>query len=110
MITVQAISDRTFVNGRIDVDGETYVRCVFDHCGIVYSALQPVRFIECRFISCEWIFSESADLTLAYLSALYRGLGAQGAQLVESIFQRIREGSVSPTKSSQWPRSDERSR
>lgn len=86
---------RTFENDRIEVDGQVFERCTFNRCRIVYSAVDGVTFKECRFYTCDWVFNDGADLTLRYLSALYRGIGAEGRELVESIFNRVRSGDVS---------------
>jgi hypothetical protein len=88
------IVDKQFSAERVEVDGFTFERCIFDRCRIVYSAAGPVQFKDCKFISCDWVFNDAADLTLAYLAALYRGLGDEGRTLVDSIFQEIRTGTL----------------
>lgn len=85
---------KVFENARLEVDGSTYERCKFLRCRIGFSAIDTVVFKECVFTQCEWIFEGPAETTLAYLSALYRGLGAGGQQLVDGIFQGIRDGTV----------------
>jgi hypothetical protein len=85
---------QTFQNERVEVDGSVFERCVFDRCHIVYSATDYVQFVGCTFNSCDWVFSDAADLTLVYLSALYRGLGKQGQELVDAIFDQIRTGTL----------------
>jgi hypothetical protein len=88
------IVGRRFQNERVEVDGLVFERCVFDRCHIVFRATEYVQFLDCTFNNCDWVFSDAADLTLVYLSALYRGLGKEGQDLVETIFQQIRSGTL----------------
>jgi len=85
---------RVFENSRLEVDGMVFERCKFKHCRLVFSAIDTVTFKECSFDSCDWVFDGPAENTLLYLSALYRGLGEGGRDLVESMFERIRAGNV----------------
>ncbi len=86
------IADQTFEDERLEVDGTTFERCVFKRCRIVFSAIDTVSFKQCHFDSCEWVLDGSARSTMLYLSALYRGLGLGGRDLVETIFSSIRDG------------------
>lgn len=88
------IVDQTFEDERLEVDGTTFERCVFKRCRIVFSAIDTVSFKQCHFDTCEWIFDGPAEATLKYLSALYRGLGPAGQDLIELIFQSVREGNL----------------
>ena len=97
------IVGRRFQDERVEVDGEVFERCVFDRCQIVYRATEYVQFHDCTFNNCDWVFSDGADLTLVYLSALYRGLGPQGQDLIETIFQQIRTGALERYKEAPRP-------
>src|SRR5262245_2648731 len=96
--------DQVFENQELDVDGSIFERCKFKHCRITFSAIDRVTFKECTFTECEWIFSGSAEVTLAYLSALYRVLGPAGKELVEDIVQGIRDGTIVSQTSNYYER------
>jgi hypothetical protein len=85
---------RVFENELIDTDGNLYRDCKFVQCRVIFRGLAPVSFKDCDFTDCDWVFDASAQLTLAYLAALHRGLGDSGRKLVEDLFQRIREDVV----------------
>ncbi len=88
------IIGRRFDNSSVEVDGNRFESCTFVRCRIIFSALDTVTFKDCIFDRCDWVFDGPAETTLTYLSALYRGLGPQGQELVEAVFQGIREGNV----------------
>lgn len=84
--------DRAFENERWEVDGLAFVRCKFKRCRLVFSGGDQVSFKDCTFADCDWVFDGPAENTLAYLSAMYHGLGPAGKQLVTSIFRGIEHG------------------
>lgn len=87
-------ADTSFQGGQVEVDNTTFTRCHFIRCQILYSATGPVTFNDCTFHECDWTFEGAAESTLYFLSALYRGLGGGGREVVETIFQAIRDGRV----------------
>ncbi len=89
-------SNQTFRNEAIDLDGKHFVNCKFLGCKLTFSAYEPVKFEGCFFDSCQWVFDGPAENALTFLSALYRGLGTPGSELVEGIFESIRRGGVDP--------------
>lgn len=91
---MQTIKDRVFKHSPVVVEGIRFVRCKFIECQIVYTAKDDVSFEDCNFVECNWTFDGPAEETLIFLSELYRGLGTQGRELVESVFQSIRTGTV----------------
>jgi len=92
--TMQRIADKEFKRTSINVEGIHFLRCKFIECQIIYSARDDVAFEDCSFIECSWTFDGPAEETLVFLSELYNGLGQQGRELVESVFQSIRTGTV----------------
>ena len=86
--------NEVFRDETVEVDGTFFRGCQFYHCKIVFSGLKPVKFEECLFDSCDWVFNGPAANVLLYLSALYNGLGESGQDLVESIVESIRQGTV----------------
>lgn len=87
-------ANELFKDEIVEVDGFVFHACQFDHCKIVYRGDEPVKFEDCLFESCEWVFNGPGENVLLYLSALYNGLGEGGRELVESIFESIRRGTV----------------
>lgn len=85
---------KTFRRQDIHLDGNQFELCIFIDCRIVYTAADTFSINGCTFTTCDWVFDGPAERTLYYLSALYRGLGPQGQELVETIFQQIRDGKV----------------
>lgn len=60
------------------LDGETFDRCEFVACRLVYAGGAPPQFDSCRFDACDWKFEEAAADTLAHLKLMWR-LGAKAA-------------------------------
>jgi hypothetical protein len=92
--TMHRIADKEFKRTSIIVEGIHFLRCKFIECQIIYSAKDDVAFEDCNFVECNWTFDGPAEETLIFLSELYNGLGEQGRDLVESVFQSIRTGTV----------------
>lgn len=88
------IKGKTFRDQTIEIDGKHYVNCQFFGCKVIFFGYEPVKFEGCLFSHCEWVFDGPAENTLLFLSALHRGLGLEGANLVEGIFESIRLGGV----------------
>ncbi len=80
----------TFKNTRVVLDGNQYVKCVFENCVLVFMATGPVGLTNCTFINVRWTLEGAAALTMQFLKALYQGAGEGGQQLVESLFAQIR--------------------
>lgn len=89
---IHHVRNQTFEDERLEIDGTIFEQCVFKRCQIVFSAIDTVSFKQCHFDSCEWVLDGSARSTMLYLSALYRGLGTGGRDLVETMFSSIRDG------------------
>jgi transcriptional regulator of NAD metabolism len=92
--TMQRITDREFRRTSIIVEDIHFLRCKFIECQIIYTAKDDVAFEDCNFVECSWTFDGPAEETLIFLSELYNGLGQQGRELVESVFESIRSGTV----------------
>ena len=83
-----------FRNETVEVDGFVFQACQFHECKIVFLGEGPVKFDECLFDRCQWVFNGPAENVLLYLSALYNGLGDGGESSLESIFESIRRGTI----------------
>jgi len=86
--------NETFRGRTIEIDGNQYINCTFIKCRIVFTGFEEGVFDECKFIRCDWGFSGPAVSTLNYLAAIYNGLGENGQDMVEGIFESIRRGIV----------------
>lgn len=84
----------TFERQVVEVDGRVYENCKFIECRIIFSGVEAVAFDDCTFVRCDWGFSGAAVNTLSYLSALYQGLGENGREMVDGIFDSVRLGLV----------------
>ncbi len=85
---------QTFNDEAIDVDGKRFERCTFNRCKIIFNGQAATAFDRCTFNQCQWVFDKGAEQTLQYLSALYTGLDQGGKDMVEAIFDSIRQGGV----------------
>ncbi len=56
--------DQVFENQRMEVTGNAFEGCTFKRCRIVFSALEPVSFIDCHFAECDWVFAGPAGTAL----------------------------------------------
>ncbi len=83
-----------FTRREISIDGSSFVDCEFVDCKLVFGATAPVTFDGCTFDGSEWVFEGAASSTLEFLSVLSRGLEGEGQDLIEGIFQSVKEGSL----------------
>jgi hypothetical protein len=77
----------TLVGQTIVLDGNTYIRCVFKQCTLIYKATAPVTLSGCTFDSCGFALDGNAALTVSFLSGIYAN-GGQG--IVNDIIDQIR--------------------
>jgi hypothetical protein len=94
MAFTRTIRGETFRNTSLILAGIRFESCTFILCQLIYDGDEAFAFDNCTFFECEWTFDGPAENTLVFLSALYDGLGEEGQQLVESVFNSIREGKV----------------
>lgn len=86
--------NQTFNDEAIDVDGNQFHRCTFNRCKIIFNGKAGTEFVGCLFNQCDWVFDKGAEETLQYLAGLYSGLGPGGQNIVEAVFDSIRQGGV----------------
>ncbi len=84
--------EQIFNDESIDVDGNRYYQCIFNRCKIIFSGQAGAAFDCCTFNQCNWVFAKGAEQTIQYLAALYSGLAPAGQQIVEALFDSIRQG------------------
>jgi hypothetical protein len=86
--------NKTFERETVNLDGNEFVGCHFIESRLILTAFDGVTIDRCTITRCDWVLDGPAENTILYLSAIYRGLGVQGQQLVEAIFDSIRRGTV----------------
>jgi hypothetical protein len=79
--------DQQFSAEPIELDGNLFERCTFSRCRLVYRGSVPPGMTGCRFDDCTWEFDDAAGRTVAFLRALYHGMGEAGRRLVEDTFK-----------------------
>ena len=84
---------QTYEGLQIFIDGGTFVECTFNNCTMIYSGLMQGQIQSCRFEGCEWKFSGPARNGLDFLGVIY-SIGDSGREIVEGIFQGIRDAGV----------------
>ena len=94
----QKHENKVFEDQPVQIDGDSFRKCVFRRCLIKYSALAPVALSGCIFDSCEFGFDGPAGLTLQFMSALYQ-IPGYGKLLVERTFENIKQGILGKTAS-----------
>jgi hypothetical protein len=55
----------------VPLDGESFSRCEFRACRLVYSGGEPPQFDGCKFEDCEWKLQGAAADTVAHLRAMW---------------------------------------
>lgn len=93
-IPTHVVRDETFGPGSVQVDDTLFIKCRFTQSKIIFEGTGPVSFDGCTFDRCDWVFDGPAEHALLYLTTLYHGLGDGGRELVEGIFESIRQGTV----------------
>jgi hypothetical protein len=83
-----------FTDETVAVDDNQYENCRFTASRIVYAGGGVPVFANCVFDSCQWVFDGPAENTIQYFATLYTGLGPGGQQLIEGVFDSIRQGGV----------------
>jgi len=68
------------------LDGESFSRCEFDACRLVYSGGELPRFEQCSFVNCDWRFEGAAAQTLSVLKLMWSA-GAKPA--VQTVIKEI---------------------
>ncbi|MBA3584279.1 MAG: hypothetical protein H0W36_07090 [Gemmatimonadetes bacterium] len=83
-------TESIFLNDAIDIDDNEFTSCTFDSCTLAYSGGEFGKITDCSFNACRWEFSGAASRTVAFMKAMYQGMGDGGRQIVEDLFEKIR--------------------
>lgn len=86
--------DRKFEDESLFIDLASFERCTFIRCELTYAGGGAADFQDCIFEDCSWTFEGSAVRTIDFLASVYRRTGKTGQDLVEGIFDSIRNSPV----------------
>lgn len=86
--------DETFVQERVELDGNEFRSCRFESCRLVYGGDPGVRVEDCAFDETRLELVEEAGNTISFLQNVFHGFGPDGRRVVEHFFDQIREGKV----------------
>lgn len=78
--------DVSFNHQTVELDGESFSRCEFDGCRLVYAGGELPTFEQCRFVDCDWKFEGPAAHTLSILKIMWTA-GAKPA--VQTLIKEI---------------------
>jgi hypothetical protein len=84
------ISDQSFTNTPEQLDGKKYLRCKFASCTLIYAGGEIPSMDTCTLTNCTWQFADAAERTMAFLRAIYHGMGEGGKELVDQTFANIK--------------------
>lgn len=81
---------KTFKNERVELGGQTFHDCTFDHCELVFNGDRSPTFKDNRFVDSVFVFVGSATRTLYFLSNVYHA-GDGGREVIEHMFSDLRQ-------------------
>ena len=82
---------KTFNNERVELGGNVFHNCTFQHCELVFDGHRSPTFSDNEFIDSVFVFVGEAVRTLYFLSNIYHA-GEGGQQVIEKTFEDIRTG------------------
>lgn len=62
----------TFGSGKVQIDGNTFFKCLFDGTTLEYAGGDEPLFIECTFRNVDIAFAGPAANTLSFMAGLFR--------------------------------------
>ena len=81
-------SDKNFEDETVNLDGNTYLRCNFTRCTIIYSGGEIPKLAHCNFTGESWRFEGAAERTLILLQEFSRS-GSGFEALVRGCFPAL---------------------
>jgi hypothetical protein len=88
--------DKKFIKQTVILDGNTFDKCEFQGCTLVYNGISDVRLNGSTLNECQWTFDGPAARTLQFMQALYQS-GGGGRDLMAETFRRFAAGTSTPT-------------
>jgi len=90
-IAFETISDGTFQNEVVIIDGKRFENCNFKGTTIQFNGTKPAQFIQTSFYGIKWLFGENAALTFTFISGLYNEMGADvRTPFIESVISLMK--------------------
>ena len=83
--------NKKFSGKTIDLDFNEFVGCQFADCEFIYHGAGRVEMSGCEFTNVTWKFSDGAANTLSFMRAMYHGAGKGGQELVDRVFQNLKQ-------------------
>lgn len=102
-MALKRVVEQAYTNETVQVDGNRYENCIFEGCLIQYAGLDEVAFVNCRLNNVNWSFVGPAANTISFLSMLHNGFGPLGQELVENLFNNIRNTTITPPGANEEP-------
>ena len=81
--------NKTFSYKRVELGGNIFHNCTFEHCELVFDGHRSPTFKDNEFIDSVFVFVDQAVRTLYFLSNIYHA-GDGGRLVVEKTFEDIR--------------------
>ncbi len=81
--------DQTFTGQTIQLDFNSFERCTFENCVLVYAGVATVSLRYCIFRDCQWVFNGPAARTFDFVRRLYSGMGLDRDQAAEDFLRLI---------------------
>jgi hypothetical protein len=86
-------TSQKFEDVQVELDGQTFERCVFVNCDLIYRGGAIPMISGCTFVSCEWLLRDAALRTLGYFGRLHE-IGA--SDVVAGFFDIARSSTALP--------------
>jgi hypothetical protein len=86
--------DQEFVNQQIRLDFNRFIRCRFINCSMIFSGFGGFGIEQCELVEASWTLADAARTTVQMLTGIYHGAGETGPDLVEQIFDSIRQNAL----------------
>ncbi len=80
----------TFRDARIELHGNSYHSCRFEHCELVFDGDRSPTFHDNSYVECTFVFTGAAVRTLYFLSNLYHA-GQGGREVIEAMLADLRQ-------------------
>jgi len=84
-------SDETFNRQTINIDGNSYARCTFNECTLIYSGGNPPQFDACKIVNVVWRFADSAKRAVNFLRDI-ASVTAKGQAVFDNRMDIIKSG------------------
>lgn len=81
------VTNKTFTQDRITLDGFTYKDCTFDRCLLIYSGYQSTTLIKVNMINCSFIFEGPAHNTFNFLKMMHN---SSAKEQIENLLNMIK--------------------